>query len=260
MTTAAYTDLLHLAAGLQLLCAVGAVWRRQLGPSVRLLSAQGTALAAIPFVSGLYRHEGHLVGVALAVLVLRGGMLPWLVSRLVPTIVRPAADWTDSGRYAGSDLDLDLDVPGSGSAMRPEPHAHDDPEETREPTPLVSTTVSLLLTAALTALAYAVSRPLVTLDPSPATHAAPAALAVILIGLLVLTTRRRAVSQVIGFLTLDNGIAALAFLLTSGVPLVVELGASLDLLLAVLVVAALTGRMRVKFGGTDLGELQELHE
>ena len=80
------------------------------------------------------------------------------------------------------------------------------------------------------------------------------------IGLLVLTTRRGAVSQVIGLLTLENGITALAFLLTSGVPLVVELGASLDLLLAILVVAALTSRMRVKFGGTDLGELQELHE
>ncbi|MBL7486746.1 hypothetical protein I6A60_39840 [Frankia sp. AgB1.9] len=259
MTTATYTDLLYLAAGLQLLCAVAAVGRRQLGPSIRLLSAQGTALAAIPFVSGLYRHEGHLVGVALAVLALRAGVLPWLVSRLVPTTVRPAAQWTDSDRDTDGEP-LPGHALGIGSATGPDTHAHDDPQETREPTPLVSTAASLLLTGALTVLAYAVSRPLVSLDPSPATRAAPAALAVILIGLLVLTTRRRAVSQVIGFLTLDNGIAALAFLLTSGVPLVVELGASLDLLLAVLVVAALTGRMRMKFGGTDLGELQELHE
>ncbi|WP_045878656.1 hypothetical protein [Pseudofrankia sp. DC12] len=259
MTTVAYTDLLYLAAGLQLLCAIGAVWRRQLGPSVHLLSVQGTALAAIPFVSGLYRHEGHLVAVALAVLVLRAGVLPRLVSRLVPSAARPAADWTDGGRYIGRGPDLGH-LRGTGSTTPPDLHTPGGPEETREAAPLVSTTVSLLLTAALTVLAYAVSRPLVRLDPSPATHAAPAALAVTLIGLLVLTTRRRAVSQVIGFLTLDNGIAALAFLLTSGVPLVVELGASLDLLLAVLVVAALTGRMRTKFGGTDLAELQELHE
>jgi hydrogenase-4 component E len=59
---------------------------------------------------------------------------------------------------------------------------------------------------------------------------------------------------------LDNGIAALAFLTTAGVPLIVEFGASLDILLAVLVLQILSGRMRVKFGGTDLDELRELRD
>lgn len=130
----------------------------------------------------------------------------------------------------------------------------------RESRPLVNTPASLLSVAVLTALAYAASRPLVALEATPAVHAAPVALAVVLVGVFVLVTRRRALSQVTGFLMVDNGIAALAFLTTAGVPLIVELGASLDILLAVIILQTLTGRMRLKFGRTDLDELAELRE
>lgn len=122
----------------------------------------------------------------------------------------------------------------------------------------VNVAASLLAAAGLTLLAYAVSGPVVALAPGPATRAVPAALAVVLIGFLVLITRTRAVSQLVGFLLLDNGITLIAFLTTTGVPLVVELGISMDVLLAVLVLQVLTGRMLAAFGGTDLGELQEL--
>ncbi|MFC1418138.1 hypothetical protein [Streptacidiphilus cavernicola] len=132
--------------------------------------------------------------------------------------------------------------------------------QTRESQPLVNVAASLLTAAALTLLAYAAARPLVRLAPSPATRALPVGLAVVLIGFFVLVTRRRAVSQVVGFLLLDNGITATAFLATSGVPLIVELGVALDLLLAVLVLQLLTLRMRVAFGDTDLDDLRELHD
>jgi hydrogenase-4 component E len=82
----------------------------------------------------------------------------------------------------------------------------------------------------------------------------------VLIAVFVMVSRRRAVSQAVGFLMLDNGIAATAFLLTAGVPLIVELGASLDVLFAIVVIGILTGRMRRTFGGTDLDQLRELRE
>jgi hydrogenase-4 component E len=132
--------------------------------------------------------------------------------------------------------------------------------ETRETQPLVNVAASLLTAAALTLLAYAVSQPLVRLSPSPATTALPVGLAVVLIGFFTLVTRRRALSQVVGFLLLDNGITAVAFLAASGVPLIVELGVSFDLLFAVLVLQLLTTRMRVAFGGTDLDDLRKLHD
>lgn len=133
-------------------------------------------------------------------------------------------------------------------------------EERLETRPLVGVGTSLLVAAVLTMLAYAVSQPLVRLSPTPATQAVPIALAVLLVGFFVLVTRRRALSQVVGFLLMDNAITAAAFLTTSGVPLVVELGVSLDVLLAVLVLKVLTTRMRAAFGGTDLDELRELHD
>jgi hydrogenase-4 component E len=132
--------------------------------------------------------------------------------------------------------------------------------EARDAEPLLNVAASLLAAALLTLLAYAVSRPLVALAPSPATHALPVGLAMVFLGFFVLVTRRRALSQVVGFLLLDNGIAATAFLATAGVPLIVELGVSLDLLLVVLVLQVLTARMRLTFGHSDLDELRELHD
>jgi hydrogenase-4 component E len=101
---------------------------------------------------------------------------------------------------------------------------------------------------------------LVELAPSAATQAIPVGVTVVLIGFFVLVTRRRALSQLVGFLLLDNGITAVGFLTTTGVGLVVELGVSLDVLLAVLVLQVLTTRMRETFGDTDLDELRELRD
>jgi hydrogenase-4 component E len=130
----------------------------------------------------------------------------------------------------------------------------------RETEPLVNVAASLVVAALLALLAYAVTRPVVALDPSPAAHAVPVALTVVLIGFFALVTRRRALSQVVGFLLLDNGITAVAFLTTSGVPLIVEGGVSLDVLLAVLVLQVLTARIRAAFGDTDLDDLRELRD
>jgi hydrogenase-4 component E len=220
MTSNTFSVLVELAAGGLLLAAVLIVWRRDLAAIVRLLAWQGVALAAIPVLRGMYDGDGALIGVGIAVLGLRAAVLPRLLARAVDT----------------------------------EPRSH------REATPLINTATSLLVTAALTLAAFAATRPLVNLQPAATTTAVPAATAVVLIALLVMVTRRHAVSQAAGFLMLDNGIAAAAFLLTAGVPLIVELGASLDVLFAVIVIGVLTGRLSRTFGGADLDALQELHD
>ena len=220
MTYKAFTVLVDLAVGGLLLAAVLIVWRRDLAAIVRLLAWQGAALAAIPMLRGVHDGDGALIGVGVAVLVLRAAVLPRLLSGAV-----------DAG-----------------------------PQSRREATPLVNTATSLLITAVLTLAAFAATRPLVNLEPAAATNAVPAATAVVLIALFVMVTRRHAVSQAAGFLMLDNGIAATAFLLTAGVPLIVELGASLDVLFAVIVIGVLTGRLSRTFGNADLDTLRELHD
>lgn len=131
-------------------------------------------------------------------------------------------------------------------------------EQVREAEPLVNVPASLVAAALLTLLAYATSRPLTTLAPTPATEAIPVGLAMVFLGYFTLATRRNALPQVAGFLVLENGITVIALLATAGVPLIVELGAALDLLLLVLILQVLTARLRATFGGTDLDELREL--
>ena len=220
MTDTTYPLYLDLAAGLFLLSAVGVLWRHQLAAMIRLFAVQGAALAVIVAILGAHQHHAELILVALGLAVLRAGILPWLARRALGAA--PAAE--------------------------------------RETRPVVNTAASLLAAAALTLLAYAVTRPLVALAPSPATTILPAAVAAVLIGFFTLVTRRRALSQVVGFLLLDNGITATAFLATAGVPLIVELGVSFDLLLVVLVLQVLTIRLRTAFGSSDLDELRELHD
>ncbi|WP_427889177.1 hypothetical protein ACQHIV_38045 [Kribbella sp. GL6] len=135
-----------------------------------------------------------------------------------------------------------------------------DTGEARETKPVINVTASILVAAMLILIAYGISRQLVRLSPSAETHAVPVGLAMVLIGFFVLVTRRRALSQIVGFLVLDNGIATTAFLVTGGVPGVVELAVSLDVLLLMLVLQILTARVRTAFGGTDIDELRELHD
>jgi hydrogenase-4 component E len=220
MSETGYAQALDLAAGVFLLAAVGILWRRQLAATVRLFAVQGVALAGLVALLGLHEGSAELVAVALGLGLLRAGVLPYLVRRALG----------------------------------------DAPAEQRETSPAVNVATSLLAVAGLALLAYAVSRPLVRLAPSATTAVLPVALTVVLIGLLALATRRRALSQMVGLLLLDNGITAIAFLATAGVPVIVELGVSFDVLLVVLVLQLLTVRLRTTFGSTDLDELRELHD
>jgi len=219
MSATVSAQFLDVICGGILLTAVLTLWRRDLAAIIRLLAIQGGLIAGLALLLGVTERSGELCLAALGVAVLKVGVLPTILRRVL----------ADSG-------------------------------EVRETAPLVNVTASLLAAAGLTLLAYVLSGPLVALAPSAATRALPVGVAVVLLGFFMLVTRRRALSQVIGFLLLDNGITTSAFLATSGVPLVVELGVSLDVLLVVLVLQIVAARMRTAFGSTDLDGLNGLRD
>ncbi len=130
----------------------------------------------------------------------------------------------------------------------------------RETQPLVNVPASLVAAGALTFLAFVAARSVTALVPTVAGHLIPIGLASMLVGFFTLATRRKAVSQMVGLLLVDNGVALVAFLATSGVPLLVELGSSLDILLAAVVLQALAFRLRSRLGSFDLDQLKELHD
>lgn len=130
----------------------------------------------------------------------------------------------------------------------------------REASPLINIPASLVGAGLLTLLAFGATRGLVSLIATPAARLIPFGIATMLIGFFAMVVRRRAVSQIVGLLTIDNGIALTAFLATSGVPLVVELGVTLDVLLAVAVLRVLAGHLHRQFNIQDLDQLRDLHD
>jgi hydrogenase-4 component E len=128
----------------------------------------------------------------------------------------------------------------------------------RELEPYVNTETSLVIAGLLVLLGYGISRPLVALSRLPTRAGMPLAMGLILVSLFVLVSRKKAITQVIGFLMLENGLALLAVLGTYGVPLIVELGVFLDALLGFLVMQIFVYQIQETFESIDVQQLNRL--
>ncbi|HEV8323160.1 MAG TPA: hydrogenase [Myxococcota bacterium] len=130
----------------------------------------------------------------------------------------------------------------------------------REVEPLVGYIPSLFLCALGTALALLFARTL----PLAAAHSAsliiPGAFATVLTGFLVLTTRRKALTQVAGYLILENGIFIMGLLLVEAMPLLVEIGVLLDLLVGIFVMGIIINHINREFSSLDTSHLSSLRE
>ena len=86
------------------------------------------------------------------------------------------------------------------------------------------------------------------------------AVAVILLSFLTMITRRKAITQVVGFLSMENGLFFAATSATYGMPMVVELGIALDVLVGVLILGVFFFQIREQFDSLDLKHLEKLKE
>lgn len=80
----------------------------------------------------------------------------------------------------------------------------------------------------------------------------------IMTGLTLIVMRSRAIMQMIGLITMENGIYLLGLIMTEGLPLIIELGIFLDVLIAVVILVILTSRLRLSFKTTDTNVLRKL--
>ena len=85
-----------------------------------------------------------------------------------------------------------------------------------------------------------------------------ASILMIMTGLSLMVLRKRAVMQIVGLITLENGIYLLGLIMTEGLPLIIELGIFLDVLIAVVILVILTSRLRLSFRTTDTNVLDKL--
>ena len=128
----------------------------------------------------------------------------------------------------------------------------------QEIAPLLNSTASMLLCGGLTLLGYVVARPFTSLERL-GNNTLGIAITLLLTGFFLMFNRRKAITQVLALLTVENGVMLAAVALTTyGMPLVVELGIFFDVMVAVMVLGILVFRIRETFASMDVDKLSHL--
>lgn len=132
----------------------------------------------------------------------------------------------------------------------------------REMEPFIGFLPSMILGALATGLAIAFARrlPLAQDHLNLGLILVPASMSTVLAGFIMLTTRFKAISQVVGYLMLENGIFIFGMLLVEAMPFLVEMGILLDLVVAVFVIGIVVNHINAAFSSLDTRKLSTLKE
>jgi hydrogenase-4 component E len=120
--------------------------------------------------------------------------------------------------------------------------------------------ITLLAAGALVIFCYSVAQPIERFAASITADAVALSLAVVMLSLLMLVTRRKAITQVIAFMALENGLFFAAVTATHGMPLIVELGVAFDVLVAAIIFGVFFFHIRDSIDTLDIDELSRLSE
>ena len=131
---------------------------------------------------------------------------------------------------------------------------------TRELVLNVNIPPSLLICGALVILAFYITQPIISLGFLLTKDSLAIALAIVLIGFFTMIARKKAVTQVVGFLVMENGLFLGATAAAYGMPLIVELGVFFDVLVAGLIIGIFTHRLQDTFESVGTSKLTELRE
>lgn len=126
--------------------------------------------------------------------------------------------------------------------------------------PLLNITATMLVGLVVVVFAFGLAQPIAAFASTATRSSVGIAVAVILLAFLTMITRRKAMSQVIGFLSMENGLFFGAMSATYGMPMIVELGVALDVLVAMLVLGVFFFQIREQFDSLDLHHLESLKE
>lgn len=130
----------------------------------------------------------------------------------------------------------------------------------REVEPLVGYAKSLVLAAVATGLSLVFAGSLPLAPQHQGSLLIPAALATVLCGFVVLITRRKAITQVVGYLMLENGIYIMGLTLLQAMPFMVEVGVLLDLFVGIFVMGIIMNKIAREFSSLDTAKLSALKE
>ncbi len=212
--------LVTLMAAFVLVLQIAMVGQRWLVMNIRLFGAQSFLLAMIAAAIAWYNHAPHIYVAAGMTVLIKAIFVPILLERLVDRI-----------------------------------------EVRHEIEPIINTPLSIVISGCLTLVAYIVGESFYHPETSGASlghNTLAVAISVFLIGFFMMLNRRKALTQVLALLTLENGIFLAAICLTYGMPMIVELGVFFDVLVAVMVLGILVFRIRESFESMDVSKLRRL--
>lgn len=207
-------DIAHLLAGSMVVVSFLLLYQDRITGVLNVFAVQAIILALAVAFQAWSQGAPHLYLTALIALIVKGGIIPLALHRIV--------------RELGIHREIEK-VVGVGLTM--------------------------LVGLALTALAVIVVLPIAQEAGRVGREDLAFALAVILLGLLMMITRRNAVTQVVGFMSLENGLV-LAATGAKGMPLVVEISVAFSILIAFIVFGIFVFRIRERFDTVDVHALE----
>lgn len=125
---------------------------------------------------------------------------------------------------------------------------------------VVNVPTTMLIGIVIVIFSYSLTAPIRDLSTHVTKSTIAVALATVLLGLLMMITRRHAVTQIIGFLSMENGLFFAATSATYGMPLVVELGVALDILIAAFIFGIFFFHISSAFDSLDVEQMARLKE
>ncbi|MCA8091719.1 formate hydrogenlyase [Burkholderia anthina] len=213
------TQLINFLAAVLLMLSFAMLSQRRILSLIHLYTLQGVALVSANLILGFVTDDVHLYVSAGLTLVLKVGVIPWFLYRLVRR------------------LDVTTDVE-----------------------PLINIPTTLLIGIVLVIIAFNVAAPISQLATSVARGTLGIALACVLLSFMTMITRAKAIPQVIGFLSMENGLFFAAAAATNGMPMIVELGIGLDVLIGILILGVFMFQIREQFDSLDIHHLEKLKD
>ncbi|KVH66330.1 formate hydrogenlyase [Burkholderia ubonensis] len=213
------TQLINFLAAVLLLLSFAMLSQRRILSLIHLYTLQGVALVLANLILGIVTGDAHLYVSAGLTAVLKVGVIPWILYRLVRR------------------LNVQADVE-----------------------PLINIPTTLLIGIVLVIVAFNVAAPISQLATSAARGTLGIALACVLLSFMAMITRAKAIPQVIGFLSMENGLFFAATAATNGMPMIVELGIGLDVLVGILILGVFMFQIREQFDSLDIHHLEKLKD
>ena len=125
---------------------------------------------------------------------------------------------------------------------------------------LINVPTTMLAGIGLVIFSFSLALPISRLSDSIAGGSLGIALSCVFLSFMMMITRSKAVPQVIGFLSMENGLLFAATTVTNGMPMIVEIGIALDVLVGVLILGVFLFQIREKFDSLDIRNLESLKE